>query len=229
MPNKSLPGNITETQKVHDYFDCSFLCLGRGPFNCLSFNFGKVNDNGYYTCELSNSERYLEPHKIQQRSSYDYYGTTTQSLFSLRPCTSSPCNNGGSCIHGPQLGEFSCQCGVEITVLPFIDNLCNVDSGLSVTTPVEGVFHASVGRYKLNFYDAQRVCEIRGATLATYDQLYAAWSAGLDHCVFGWLENGSVRFPLQIGRINCCGYAGICGSSQPEDKTNKYNAWCYKE
>ena len=58
------------------------------------------------------------------------------------------------------------------------------DSGLSVTTPVEGVFHASVGRYKLNFYDAQRVCEIRGATLATYDQLYDAWSAGLERCAY---------------------------------------------
>ena len=78
MPNKSLLGNVTETQKVYDYFDCSFLCLERGPFNCLSFNFGKVNDNGYYTCELNDSERYLEPQKIQQRSSYDYYGTTTQ-------------------------------------------------------------------------------------------------------------------------------------------------------
>ena len=58
------------------------------------------------------------------------------------------------------------------------------DSGLSVTTPVEGVFHASVGRYKLNFYDAQRVCEIRGATLATYDQLRDAWRAGLERCAY---------------------------------------------
>lgn len=78
MPNKSLLGNVIETQKVQDYFDCSFLCLKHGPFNCLSFNFGKVNDNGYYTCELNDSERYLEPQKIQQRSSYDYYGTTAE-------------------------------------------------------------------------------------------------------------------------------------------------------
>ena len=78
MPNKSLSGNVIETQKVQDHFDCSFLCLEHGPFDCVSFNFGKVNDNGYYTCELSNSERYLEPQKLQQRSSYDYYGTTTE-------------------------------------------------------------------------------------------------------------------------------------------------------
>ena len=57
-------------------------------------------------------------------------------------------------------------------------------NGLNLTNPVEGVFHASVGRYNLNFYDAQRVCEIHGATLATYDQLYDAWSTGLEHCAY---------------------------------------------
>ena len=29
-------------------------------------------------------------------------------------------------MHGPRLGEFSCQCGIKGTVLPFIDHLCNV-------------------------------------------------------------------------------------------------------
>ena len=91
MPNTSLLGNVAETQKVQDYFDCSFHCLEHGPFECLSFNFGTVNDNGYYTCELSTSERYLEPHKIQQRASYDYYGTTAEvswkhiSVVQIRP------------------------------------------------------------------------------------------------------------------------------------------------
>jgi len=78
MSNKSLVGNVTERQKVQDYFDCAFLCLEYGPFDCLSFNFGEANDNGYYTCELSNSERYLEPQRVQRRSGYDYYGTTTE-------------------------------------------------------------------------------------------------------------------------------------------------------
>lgn len=43
---------------------------------------------------------------------------------------------------------------------------------------MEGVFHASVGRYTLTFHDAQRLCALLGATLATYDQLYTAWEAG---------------------------------------------------
>ena len=80
ISNTSLVGKVTETQQVKGYFDCSFLCLERGPFVCLSFNLGKADDNGYYTCELSSSERYLEPQRIQQPSSYDYYGTTTEVL-----------------------------------------------------------------------------------------------------------------------------------------------------
>ena len=87
ISSKSLVGNVTATQKVEDYFDCSFLCLELGPFYCLSFNFGKTSDNGYYTCELSNSERYLEPQRIQERSSYDYYGTTVEvSCEHISPC-----------------------------------------------------------------------------------------------------------------------------------------------
>ena len=81
MLNKSLVGKVTETRKVKDCFDCCFLCLEHGPSVCLSFNFGKASDNENYTCELSNSERYLEPERLEQRSSYDYYGTATEVSF----------------------------------------------------------------------------------------------------------------------------------------------------
>ena len=76
MEDKSLVGNVTVVKKVGDYFDCSFLCLEYGPFTYLSFNFGRNNNNGYHSCEISNSERYHEPHKIQERPGFDYYGTT---------------------------------------------------------------------------------------------------------------------------------------------------------
>lgn len=74
--DKSLVGNVTVVKKVKDYFDCPFLCLQYGPFTCLSFNFGRNNYHGYHSCEISNSERYYEPHKIQERLGFDYYGTT---------------------------------------------------------------------------------------------------------------------------------------------------------
>ena len=86
LPNSSLVGNVKETRKVKDSVDCSFLCLEHGLFVCLSFNFGKANESGYYTCELSNSERYLEPHKIQEQPSSDYYGTTAEVSYKLAIC-----------------------------------------------------------------------------------------------------------------------------------------------
>ncbi|KAJ7371439.1 Hyaluronan and proteoglycan link protein 3 [Desmophyllum pertusum] len=230
LENRSLVGNVTDTKKVKDYFECPFLCLERGPSACLSFNVGKTTNNGYYTCELSNSDRYLDPHRMQQRASYDYYGVTTESLFSLLPCTSSPCKYGGTCIHGPRLGEFSCQCGVEITVLPFIDDKCNVETNdLVIETSNQGVFHAAIGRYRLNFNDARRLCEILGATQATYNQLKAAWEAGLQRCALGWLADGTARFPMRTASPGCGNYIGIVGSSTPINKNTKYNAWCYKE
>ena len=79
--NSSLFGNVKLERSVKDSLECSFLCLKHGPFVCLSFNFGKASESGYYTCELSNSERYLEPQKMQEQPSYDYYGTTAEVSF----------------------------------------------------------------------------------------------------------------------------------------------------
>ncbi|KAL9973606.1 hypothetical protein ACROYT_G020083 [Oculina patagonica] len=233
LTDKYLVGSVTETRKVKDFGDCSLLCAQHGyaPFSCLSFNFGKTSDdNGYYTCELSNSERYLQPLTLNDRPNYDYYGTASKSVLRIMPCASSPCNYGGTCINGLRFGEFSCQCGVEITVLPFLDKKCNIDTNaMTISSPVEGVFQAKVGRYNLNYYDAQRFCEIHGATLATYNQLYAAWEAGLEKCEYGWLADSTVRYPMQGEYSGCENKIGIIGSSTPEDKTNKYNAWCYKK
>ncbi|KAL9973607.1 hypothetical protein ACROYT_G020085 [Oculina patagonica] len=233
MSDKSLVGNVTETKKVKDFIGCSFLCLkhGHAPFSCLSFNFGKTSDdNGYYTCELSNSERYLEPDRLQERLNYDYYGTTSESFLSLLPCNSNPCSYGGTCINGPRLDEFSCQCGVEITVLPFLDKKCNIDTNaMTISTAVEGVFLANFGRYNLTYYDAQRICEINGATLATYNQLYAAWEAGHQQCSRGWLADSTVGYPMHEEKSGCGNKIGIIVLPTPQDKTKKHNAWCYKK
>lgn len=35
----------------------------------------------------------------------------------------------------------------------------------------------------LNFYEAEKLCKLANASMASYDQLYTAWSAGLDVCV----------------------------------------------
>ena len=81
IADASLVGSVTATRKVKDFFDCSFLCLqdDHVPISCVSFNLCKVSDsNGYYTCELSSSERHLEPDKLQETPDYDYYGATAE-------------------------------------------------------------------------------------------------------------------------------------------------------
>lgn len=77
LQDKSLVGNVTAVNEVKDFFDCSFLCLLYGPSACLSFHLNRtLNENGLHFCEISNSERLLEPEKIKKTLHYDYYGTT---------------------------------------------------------------------------------------------------------------------------------------------------------
>ena len=63
---------------------------------------------------------------------------------------------------------------------------------------VKGVFQAQVGIYSLTFNDAQRLCALLGATLATYDQLYTAWEAGLQRCRYGLFHSSIVAFIIII-------------------------------
>ena len=73
VDGKSLIGSVTAVMEVKDSFDCSYLCMQYGPVACLSFNLERSN-NSIHTCELSSSEKYLEPEKVQERTGYDYYG-----------------------------------------------------------------------------------------------------------------------------------------------------------
>ncbi|XP_073254540.1 uncharacterized protein [Porites lutea] len=232
LQSKSLLGNVTIVSHVKDYYDCSFMCVKYGHLTCLSFNFNTtVNEDGFHFCELSNSERYLEPQKTQEMPGNDYYGTTTEFLFSFWPCLSSPCNYGGTCTNGPGEGEFSCQCKPEVSVRPFIDDACNIDLTDVYFNPVPqytNLYIASVERYRLNYYDAQRFCELHRATLATQAQLLQAWNNGFEHCAYAWLADGTVLYPMQVASPLCGNFVGLGGLGEVA-KTNTYDAWCYKD
>lgn len=70
----SLIGNVTMVKLVKDQLDCAFLCLRFHPNNCFSFNFGLHTVDELHICELSDSERAVEPHKMQSRKGFDYFG-----------------------------------------------------------------------------------------------------------------------------------------------------------
>ena len=70
----SLVGNITLIKSVKREMDCALKCLRNYPQSCLSFNFGRDSIQKMLTCELSNSERVLEPNRMQSRIGFDYLG-----------------------------------------------------------------------------------------------------------------------------------------------------------
>uniref|UniRef100_A0A6C0DDM2 Link domain-containing protein n=1 Tax=viral metagenome TaxID=1070528 RepID=A0A6C0DDM2_9ZZZZ len=86
------------------------------------------------------------------------------------------------------------------------------------------IIHDEVFNISNNIYtydDAQSVCKVYGAKLATYDQLEDAYKNGAEWCNYGWSDNQMAYFPTQKStwlklqkdekRKNNCGRPGING------------------
>ncbi|KAL9954447.1 hypothetical protein ACROYT_G041988 [Oculina patagonica] len=91
-----------ETFTVYDVFDCTFECLSN-PF-CFSVNLAASKGaDGKLWCELLSSDKY--------RNFTEYKGNKTSHHFAIKsPCSSSPCQNGGTCLPNYKHDTFECLC-----------------------------------------------------------------------------------------------------------------------
>ncbi|XP_035974189.1 hyaluronan and proteoglycan link protein 2 isoform X1 [Halichoerus grypus] len=106
------------------------------------------------------------------------------------------------------------------------------DESVALTLRLEGVvfpYQPSRGRYQFNYYEAKQACEEQDGRLATYAQLYQAWTEGLDWCNAGWLLEGSVRYPVLTARAPCGGPGrpGIRSYGPRDRKRDRYDAFCF--
>ncbi|XP_057687693.1 hyaluronan and proteoglycan link protein 1a [Corythoichthys intestinalis] len=87
-----------------------------------------------------------------------------------------------------------------------------------------------IGRYSFNFEEAVQACLDQDAVVATFEDLFQAWKAGLDWCNAGWLDDGTVQYPITKPREPCGGAEngpGLRSYGKRDKYLSRFDVFCY--
>ncbi|KAM4577422.1 hyaluronan and proteoglycan link protein 1-like isoform 2-T2 [Odontesthes bonariensis] len=125
------------------------------------------------------------------------------------------------------VGKYRCDAtnGEEDYVVDII-----VELEHDLTTGVVFPYFPHMGRYNMIYDDAVQACESQDAVVANFDQLVAAWKSGLDWCNAGWLNDGTVHYPITKPREPCGGSnskPGLRSYGRRDKKLFRFDVFCY--
>ncbi|KAJ8285549.1 hypothetical protein GJAV_G00028100 [Gymnothorax javanicus] len=120
------------------------------------------------------------------------------------------------------VGKYRCE------VIDGMDDATDV-----VTLELKGVvfpYSPRLGRYNLNYHEAEKACQSQDAVVASFDQLYQAWKEGMDWCNAGWLNDGTVQYPINTPRGPCGGNEtapGVRSYGRRDKQNSRYDVFCF--
>ncbi|XP_032234884.2 uncharacterized protein LOC5509926 [Nematostella vectensis] len=224
IPAYALVGYVVEVFNTSDSFSCQAKCFDVNSF--VSVNFGRRSANdSQFTCEVNNSTHLLQPLGLKRRPGFTYFAVAD-------PCFSNPCLNGGTCTADQFNWTYRCSCGVSFSAAPYLDDHCGTELGFVQHSVFRNVFNAAASvKYVIKFNEANRLCQVFGARLATIAQVDKAWKVGLFECSYGWVAEGFAALPIRLPLRDC-------NTSRDQHRvhrvyysttTKKLDAYCYRE
>ncbi|KAG9261777.1 hyaluronan and proteoglycan link protein 1-like isoform X1 [Astyanax mexicanus] len=127
-------------------------------------------------------------------------------------------------------GTYKCEVinGMDETIVQVEVRMLG-EASLS-STGVVFPYSPRLGRYNLNFHDAEAACLDQDAVVANFEQLYQAWKGGLDWCNAGWLSDGTVQYPITKPREPCGGRrngAGLRNYGRRDKSSSRFDVFCF--
>lgn len=119
----------------------------------------------------------------------------------------------------------------HLSFMQLDEELCSLTLAFLPCVSILGQVYFLKRFKKVNYAEAVKACQHDGATMAKVGQLYAAWKFQLlDRCDAGWVDDGSVRYPIVNPRARCGGSEpGIRTIGFPDKKFRLFGVYCFRK